>query len=75
MEERELGTQPLDAKMLELGLENHSLVAVSTEQLTHKMVAKARNGRFISVKVRLKVLRAFNKATGSQAKLQDLFNY
>ena len=73
--DREYGTQPLDAKMIELGFDNHALVAVSTEQLTHKMVAKARNGRFLSVRVRLKVLRAFNKAAKTELRLADLFNY
>ncbi len=73
--DREYGTQPLDAKMVELGFDNHALVAVSTEQLTHKMVAKARNGRFLSVRVRLKVLRAFNKAAKTELRLSDLFNY
>ena len=73
--ERELGTQPLDEKMKELGLDNHSLVAVSGEQLTHKMVAKGRNGRFLSVRVRLKILRAFNKAAKTECSLRDIFNY
>ncbi len=72
---REFGTQPIDAKMKELELDNHALVAVSTEQLSHKMVAKARNGRFLSVRVRLKVLRAFNKAAKTELRLSDLFNY
>ena len=72
---RELGVQPLDRLMNELGLENHALVAASTEQLTHKMVSKGRSGRFLSVKVRLKILRAFNKATKSNLTLADLFNY
>jgi len=75
MPDREFGTQPIDAKMLELGLDNHALVAVSTEQLTHKMVSKARNGRFLSSNVRQKVQRAFNKATNSNCTLADLFNY
>lgn len=74
-EDRELGIQPLDAKMVELGLENHSLVAVSTEQLTHKMVSKARAGRYLSMRVRQKILRAFNKATKQNLALADLFNY
>ena len=34
---RDYGLQPLDALMREAGLENHALVAASTEQLTHKM--------------------------------------
>lgn len=72
---REYGVQPLDAKMKEHGLENHSLVAASTEQLTHKMVSKGRSGRFLSVRVRMKILRAMNKAAKAQYALADLFNY
>ncbi len=74
-DEREFGPQPLDALMTERDMPNHALVAVSTEQLTHKMVAKARRGRFLSVQVRLKVLRAWNKATQQNASLKDLFTY
>ena len=74
--DREFGTQPLDAKMIELGFDNHALVAVSTEQLTHKMVAKARKGRFLTMNVRLKVLHALCKASGNnEYRLEDLFNY
>ncbi len=72
---REFGPQPIDAMMRELELDNHALVAASTEQLSHKMVAKARNGRFLSIRVRLKVLRAFNKVAKTNCRLADLFNY
>ena len=61
--------------MNELGIANHDLVAVSTEQLTHKMVAKARRGRWLSSAVRQKILRAWNKATNRTDILADLFNY
>ena len=56
--ERELGEQPIEQIMQELGLENNDLVVASTEQLTHKMVSKARKGRFLTINVRLKVLHA-----------------
>ena len=72
---RDFGLQPLDSMMRELGLENHALVAVSTEQLTHKMVSKGRQGRYLSTRVRLKILRAFNKAGKLNKSLSDLFNY
>lgn len=75
MPELEMGTQPIDAKMIELGLENHSLVAASTEQLTHKMVSKARRGRRLTINVKQKVLRAFNKAANLNCTFSDLFNY
>ena len=74
-ESREHGTQPIDAIMQENGLDNHAVVAASTEQITHKMVAKARNGRFLSMNVRQKILRALNKALNAGYTLHDLFTY
>ena len=73
--EREYGPQPIAALLAEKQLTNHQLVAASKEQLTHKMVAKACRGRFISVKVRLKIQRALNALTGGEYRLKDLFNY
>ncbi len=45
----EMGTQPLDALMEQLGLKNSDLVEHSTEQLTFKMIAKGRKGRRLSL--------------------------
>ena len=73
--EREYGTQPLDVLMNERDMPNHALVAASTEQLTHKMVAKARRGRFLSTQVRWKIVRAWNKVTRQECTLKDLFTY
>ena len=73
--EREYGEQPIHRLMMELGVENSDLVAASTEQLTFKMVAKARKGRFLTMNVRMKVLHAIQKATGKPLSLADLFNY
>lgn len=73
--EREFGTQPIDTIMEAHGLNNHALVAASTEQLTHKMVSKARRGRWLGVNVRLKILHALNKANSHEYSLKDLFNY
>ena len=73
--EREHGEQPLSALLDELKLSNHAVVAASTEQLTHKMVAKARRGRWLSMRIRLKILRAVNKVSNNQYTLADLFNY
>jgi hypothetical protein len=39
--ERDLGPQPIAQIMLDRGLKAHDLVAVSTEQITHKMVSRA----------------------------------
>ncbi|NWK54477.1 hypothetical protein HW115_02565 [Verrucomicrobiaceae bacterium N1E253] len=83
---RDLGTQPLDKMMQDWGLGNHDLVEVSTEQLTHKQVQKARTGRRLTLKMMQKVTRAYNVAIWYQLKDEekeayyeylhrDLFNY
>lgn len=72
----EMGVQPLDGILTELGLPNSELVAVSSEQLTHKMVAKARKGRRVTLNVQKKILNAFNTCCAPESfKLQDLFDY
>ena len=60
--ERNHGTQRIDAIMLAWGLDNHDLVTVSIEQLTHKQVQKARQGRQLTLKMMQKVARALNVA-------------
>ncbi|MFA6931273.1 MAG: hypothetical protein WCT05_13190 [Lentisphaeria bacterium] len=75
IQSREFGDQPIDQLLSELGLSNHDLVRASSEQLTHKMVAKARRGRWLSSKVRCKIQRALNKASGQNYAARDLFNY
>ena len=72
---REYGRQPIATILSERQITNHQVVEASTEQLTHKMMAKACRGRFLSSKVRQKILRAVNKVTGEQFKLSDLFTY
>ncbi len=57
-----MGVQPLDRQMSEWSLGNHDLVEVSTEQLTHKQVQKARQGRRLTLKMMRKVTRALNVA-------------
>lgn len=74
------GPQPLDALLTELGLENGDLVEASTEQLTYKVVGKARRGRELTSRAQKKVLaavRAALKARGEKRLLElaDLFNY
>ena len=71
----EHGPQPIATLLERLHLTNHQIVAVSTEQVTHKMMAKACRGRFLSSKVRQKILRAVNAASGGSYNLGDLFNY
>ena len=59
-DENDLGLQPLDRMMEEWKISNHKLVEVSTEQLTHKQVQRARSGRRLTLKMMMKVTRAFN---------------
>jgi len=56
------GPQRIDAIMQEWELSNHDLVSVSLEQLTHKQVQKARQGRRLTLKMMQKVARALNVA-------------
>lgn len=60
MEERDFGPQPLDAMMTAWEMSNHDIVEVSTEQLTHKQIQRARKGRRLTLKMMMKVTRAFN---------------
>lgn len=71
----DLGPQPVAKLMAEHGLKPNSLVSNSTEQLTHKMVNRAVNGRRLTPNIQRKVLNALNKAAGTQYRLKDLFNY
>lgn len=61
-EEANLGVQPLDHKMAASGLTNQDLVAISSEQLNHKQVQRARKGRRLTLRMMQKVCRAFNVA-------------
>ncbi|MHC4779978.1 MAG: hypothetical protein ACYTFG_15510, partial [Planctomycetota bacterium] len=56
--ERDLGEQPIAGIMTSLGLKPADLVAVSTEQITHKMVARACKGRRLTPHVQSKICRA-----------------
>ena len=73
--ERNLGEQPIARLMQELGLKANDLVTASTEQITHKMVARACKGRRLTLNAQSKVLRALNLASGKNFGLGDLFNY
>lgn len=72
----EMGVQPLDRILNELGLKNCDLVEHSTEQLTHKMVAKGRKGRRLTLNAQLKILNALNGChKDKRHSLEDLFTY
>lgn len=77
---REFGPQPLDAILSARGLANHELVAVSTDHLTHKMVAKGRKGRLLTRNVQKKIVAALNTLAARDPEPRvyvpaDLFNY
>ena len=73
--ERNFGPQPIAELMHQLQLKAHDLVEASTEQLTHKMVARAVKGRRLTNNTKGIVQRAMNQATGNVYKLVQLFNY
>ena len=73
--ERNLGEQPIAGIMDELGLKAHDLVDVSTEHITHKMVARARKGRRLTPNVQAKVRNALNRHAEKNYSLKDLFSY
>ena len=59
--QRDLGLQPIDQLMKQWGVENHELVEVSTEQLTHKQVQKARKGRRVTMNIPRMIFNAIRK--------------
>jgi hypothetical protein len=71
----DLGEQPMARIMVERGFRSHDLVAASTEQITHKMVARGCKGRRLTRPVQGKLLRALNTASGHAYTLKDLFTY
>ena len=73
--ERNLGEQPVARIMADLGLKARDLVAISTEHLTHKMVARACKGRRLTPNVQSKIRNALNQSTGNEYSIADLFTY
>jgi hypothetical protein len=73
--ERNLGEQPIARIMREHNLKPHDLVAISSVEMTHKMVSRACKGRRLTLNTQSKVLDALNRATGKNLSLTDLFNY
>lgn len=72
---REFGVQPIADLLVQLQLKPHDLVVASTEQLTHKMVARAIKGRRLTSNTKGIVQRALNKASNSNFTFAQLFNY
>ena len=73
--DRDLGEQSIAKIMAFHGLSAHDLVASSTGQITHKMVARAVKGRRLTPNVKRKILSVLNKAAGKEYQLKDAFNY
>ena len=73
--ERDFGEQPIAKIMVEYGLKPNDLVRNSTEQISHKMVARAAKGRRLTPHVQLKILNVLNKTTEKNYSLKDLFTY
>ena len=73
--ERNFGEQPIARIMVEHGLKARDLVAISTQQLTHKMVSRACKGRRLTPNVQSKIRNALNQSTGKEYPMEELFNY
>jgi hypothetical protein len=73
--ERNLGPQPLAEVLQKHGLKAQDLVSTSTEQITHKMVARACKGRRLTSKVQAKIRNAVNAATAKSYSTTELFTY
>ena len=73
--EHDIGPQPVEGVLARHNLTHHDIVAASTEQITHKMVARACKGRKLSRRVQLKIVHAVNNVAGQDYKLKDLFTY
>lgn len=75
-EQMDQGPQPLEKILTALGIKNSDLVEKSADQLTHKMVAKGRKGRRLTLNAQMKILRALNALRAETPyTLKDLFNY
>ena len=72
----EFGEQPLDRILVNCSLKNDDLVHASSEQLTHKQVQKARQGRKVTPNIKGKIVRALNAAVEKGKYTEKvLFNY
>ncbi len=77
-DDRDLGPQPLAGLLECWGLSHHDLVEVSPEQLTHKQVQRAAQGRRLTLKMKQKVARTLNFAVWGRLtdeERQEYFEY
>ena len=61
--------------MVRWNLTNHELVEVSTEQLSHKQVQKARKGRQLTLHLMQKMMRALNEAALERVAKEERGNF
>ena len=73
--ERNLGEQPIAALMQRHGLAPHDLVVASLVPMNHKMVSRAVKGRKLTIRTKLIVLNALNRAANTHYLMADLFTY
>jgi hypothetical protein len=78
--ELNLGVQPLDAVMTELNVTNHELVEKCGEGLTHKAMNRARKGRRMTARMKLRITQTLNallkkREVEKEYRMRDLFNY
>ena len=72
---RDHGVQPLDSLMNQWKITNHELVEVSSEQLNHKQVQKARKGRQLTLHLMQKLMRALNEAISAKLPKEQLLTF
>jgi hypothetical protein len=73
--ERNFGEQPVARIMADHDLAAHDLVSASGDQITHKMVARARKGRRLTRNSQVKIRNALNTAANGRYTLDELFTY
>ncbi len=73
--EKNFGEQPICQIMKSHNLEAKDLISVSTEQITFKMVKRARKGRKLTPNTQSKIRNALNKASGREYSFEELFTY
>lgn len=74
----EAGPQPLDGLLRQCGLTNHDLVnAAAPGMLTHKMEAKGRRGRKLTLRAQDKIVQALNLAARREVpyRREECFSY
>lgn len=71
-EEREYGVQRIDEILQAWGLTNHDMVLYAApEQLTHKQMQRARNGRRLTLSMMQKITRILNEAIQTRLQQED----